>query len=256
MTQVNYREFTVAKKNGKTRKISAPEDELKKMQRLINRRLLYGMQAHCNCSGFEPGESIVYNVDMHVGKRVVIKLDIRDFFHSTGEERVFNYFRKIGWNQECAELLTRLTTYRGCLPQGAPTSPRLSNLVNYRLDSRLAAFADRIQADYSRYADDITFSINEDNSEIITRILSFVRMVLLETGYRPNRKKIRVMRSHQQQKITGLVVNQKIQLPRQTRKWLRAVRHRNEKTGRCTLSQAQLSGWAALEKMIVTQSTS
>jgi len=253
MVMISYREFALKKRNGGIRTICSPDTELKKIQRLINRRLLNGMQAHYSSTGFEPGESIVYNADSHVGKAVVIKLDIRDFFKSTGEERVFAYFRKIGWNQEAAELLTKLTTWKGSLPQGAPTSPRLSNLVNFRLDSRLAGFAMQIGGDYTRYADDITISLDEDDKFKVTQVLSFVRMILLEFGYRPNKQKTRVMRRHQQQRITGLVVNQKIQLPRQTRKWLRAVKHRHGLTGNCSLNENQLKGWLALEKMVEVQ---
>ncbi len=253
MTPVNYREFAIRKRNGNPRLICAPETELKKMQRLINIRLLGGLRTHYSCTGFEPGESIVYNAEPHVGKKVLIKIDIRDFFSSTKEDRVFAFFKKLGWNNETADLLTMLTTFKGSLPQGAPTSPRLSNLINYRLDCRLGAFATQIGADYTRYADDITFSLDEDDHFKITQALSFVRMILLETGYRPNKKKIRVIRAHQQQKITGLVVNQKIQLPRQTRRWLRAVKHRKLKTGSCSLSEKQLQGWLALENMVIKQ---
>ena len=253
MTQVSYREFTLRKRNGGMRLISSPCDELKKMQRLINRRLLEGIQSHFSCCGFEPGESIVYNAEPHQGKKVVIKVDIRDFFASTGSERVYNFFRKLGWNEEVSELLTQLTTYKESLPQGAPTSPKLSNLVNYRLDSRLSAFTTSIGGDYTRYADDITVSLSEDEAFRISHVLSFIRKLLVETGYRPNKRKIRVLRSHQQQKVTGLVVNQKVQLPRNTRKWLRAVRHRQETTGRCSLNNNQLNGWLALEKMINSQ---
>jgi hypothetical protein len=78
-------------------------------------------------------------------------------------------------------------------------------------------------------------------------------MVLTDFGYRPNKKKIKVLRSYQQQKITGLVTNQKLQLPRKTRKWLRAVKHRQQTTGNCTLSPAQLAGWQSLERMIEQQ---
>lgn len=253
MVQINYRQFSLKKRNGGIRTINSPDSDLKKMQRLINRRLLNGMQAHSCCCGFEPGESIVYNAEPHVGKEVVIKLDIRDFFKNTVEERVYGYFRKIGWNVESAELLTRLTTWQGSLPQGAPTSPRLSNLVNFRMDSRIYGFIYNFDGEYTRYADDITISLPEDDKEKITQILSFVRTILLESGYRPNKQKLRVMRKHQQQRITGLVVNEKIQLPRATRKWLRAVRHRQASTGSCSLTPQQLAGWQALEAMIVQQ---
>lgn len=253
--QPQYREFRIPKRNGNSRLIHSPENSLKKLQKTIKYRLFDGLKVHPGCKGFEFLESIATNAIEHVGKAVIIKIDIRDFFHSTGEDKIFNYLRKIGWNVEASELLTKLTTHKGSLPQGAPTSPKLSNLVNYRLDTRLAGFAQSVDASYTRFADDITFSINEDDSEKIQQILSFTRQILLENGYRPNKRKIRVCRQHQQQKVTGLVVNKKMQLPRETRRWLRAVKHRYAKTGRCTLTPAQLQGWDGLTQMIKNEAS-
>jgi RNA-directed DNA polymerase len=248
-----YREFEIKSKNGKTRTIQAPAQDLKKIQSLINYRLLAGLKTHRCCCGFEPEKSIVHNALPHLGRKVIIKIDIKDYFASCKSSRVKQYFKKIGWNNEVAEFLTKLTTYKEALPQGAPTSPRLSNLINYRLDARLAGIANKYDAIYTRYADDITFSLMQDHDEAIKELLRSSRMVLTDFGYRPNKKKIKVLRSYQQQKITGLVTNQKLQLPRKTRKWLRAVKHRQQTTGNCTLSPAQLAGWQSLERMIEQQ---
>ena len=248
-----YREFEIKSKNGKIRTIQAPDEELKKIQRLINFRLLAGLKTHQCCCGFEQEKSIVHNALPHLGKRVVIKIDIKDYFASCKSSRVKQYFKKIGWNNEVAEFLTGITTYKGALPQGAPTSPRLSNLINYRLDARLAGIANKYNASYTRYADDITFSLMEDHDEAIKELLRLSRMILIDFGYRPNKKKVKVLRAHQQQKITGLVTNQKLQLPRKTRKWLRAVKHRQQTTKSCTLSPNQLAGWQSLEQMIEKQ---
>src|SRR5262249_42451022 len=130
----SYREFSLPKRSGGTRRILAPVDELKAVQRRILRRLLSRLKCHPAVNGFERGRSIVTNARPHVRKAVVLQMDLKDFFPSTGVRRVRAYFRKIGWNREAANLLVRLCTYEGGLPQGAPTSPRLSNLVNYRLD--------------------------------------------------------------------------------------------------------------------------
>ncbi|MDN5278894.1 MAG: RNA-directed polymerase [Clostridiales bacterium] len=245
-----YREFSLAKRSGGSRRIFSPSESLKAIQNRIKDRLLGHLGSHKSCRGFESGESIVTNALSHVDKAVIIKIDVRDFFHSTTSERIECYFRKIGWNKESAKLLTQLTTYNGFLPQGAPTSPRLSNLVNYRLDARLDGLAKSLDADYTRYADDMTFSLSADDPVKIQLILSSTRKILLEYGYRPNKKKLKVLRQHQQQKVTGLIVNKKLQLPRQKRKWLRAVKHRLLTTGRCSLSPKQLQGWNGLEKMV------
>ncbi len=99
-----------------------------------------------------------------MGKAVVLKMDLRNFFPTTTAARVERYFRIAGWSKEASALLTRLCTYEGALPQGAPTSPRLSNLVNHPMDARLAALAAASGAVYTRYADDMTFSLDESTA--------------------------------------------------------------------------------------------
>src|SRR5205085_8948548 len=103
---------------------------------------------------------------------------LKDFFPSTAAGRVHRYFRTIGWNRPAARLLTRLCTHHDGLPQGAPTSPRLSNLLNYRLDCRLTAMARKLGAGYSRYADDITLSFPTDERKKIHYLIRFVRRVV------------------------------------------------------------------------------
>src|SRR5262249_23095452 len=125
------------------RRILTPDERLKTIQRCILRRLLARLHCHPAATGFERSKSIIDNAQVHVGKAVVVRMDLKDFFASTRAERVRSYFRKISWNREASGLLVRLCTYQGGLPQGAPTSPRLSNLVNYRLDARLVALAAR-----------------------------------------------------------------------------------------------------------------
>jgi hypothetical protein len=228
----------------------------------------------------------------------VLRFDLCDFFPSTRAERVRQYFRRIGWNRPAAKLLARLCTHEGGLPQGAPTSPRLSNLVNYRLDARLAGMAAKLGGVYTRYADDITISFPDEgpaggrsmehvgrdihtgrrapsaklerNADTIRYVTSFVRKVVEEEGYRLHRrKKLSVRRRHHRQVVTGLVVNDGVNLPRSTRRWLRAVAHRarlarqtpsgavDSPSGTArkkpTLTSAQLEGWSALESMIARQ---
>jgi RNA-directed DNA polymerase len=265
-----YRQFTIPKRSGGRRRILAPDPELKSLQRRILRRLLARLRVHPAAMGFEQGRSIVTNAQAHRGQAVVLRFDIRDFFPSTSAKRVKRYFRRIGWNRPARRLLLGWCTFDGGLPQGAPTSPRLSNLVNYRLDARLTAMAAKLRAVYTRYADDITISFAEDDSEKIHYMQRFVRQVVEAEGYRlHHRKKLSVRRRHHQQIVTGLVVNRRVNLPRGVRRWLRAVQHRAQgqravwtsssdapdqrPRKRPTLTADQLEGWQSLQAMISRQ---
>src|SRR5438067_1149166 len=136
-----YDEFTIPKRSGGQRRIFAPSPALKKVQRRIIRRVLARLKSHPAARGFERGQSIVTNALPHIGRAVVLRLDLKDYFESTKARRVRDFFLRIGWGQEAADVLQKLCTHRGGLPPGAPTSPRLSNLVNYRMDRRLTALA-------------------------------------------------------------------------------------------------------------------
>lgn len=274
----NYREFTVPKRSGGVRRIQAPDEKLKRLQRRILHRLLGRLHCHPAAQGFERGRSIVANARPHVDQAVVVHMDLKDFFRSTTSKRVAAYFRDIGWNRAATRLLVKLCTHRGALPQGAPTSPRLSNLVNYRLDARLAGLAaepgrkvfrnlrtgERLpQAEkvdvggvYTRYADDLTFSFSLDHPAVIRGLIHFVRQIVREVGYELHmRKKLYIRRKHQCQKVTGLVVNERVRLPRATRRWLRAVEHHIESNRPIDLTAQQLAGWKSLCHMIDAQSS-
>lgn len=249
-----FKETFIPKKRGGMRRLSVPDASLKKTQRIMLRRLLGKLRAHPAATGFEKGLSIVHNARPHVGQRVVLKMDLVDFFPNTAAKRVEAYFRRVGWNVEAASLLTKLCTHENGLPQGAPTSPRLSNLVNFVFDARMAKFAEKRKATYTRYADDITISFPKDYPRRVRGMIQFVRRVAREYGYTVHmRGKLRISRGHQQQRVTGLVVNEKVQLPRRIRRLLRAVDHHLRTGKRATLTSQQLSGWRALEKMIEQQ---
>lgn len=250
-----YRPFSIRKRSGAERIIDEPAADLKRVQRLILRRLLGRLRAHPAAHGFERGRSIVTAALPHARRAVVLRLDVQDFFLSTRAETVQAYFRRIGWGAEAAGLLTRLCTHRGGLPQGAPTSPRLSNLVNFRLDARLAALGRSRGANYTRYADDMTFSFDADEHETLVTVIQTTKKVLREEGYRLHtERKLRVLRPHMRQTVAGLVVNERVRLPRATRRWLRAVEHRASLSLETTLTPAQLQGWRALRHMVDEQS--
>ncbi len=272
-TPIEYHEFFIRKRSGGQRRILAPAPALKSLQRQINRRLLARLKAHPLATGFERGHSVATNAAFHAGRSVVVRLDLVDFFATTRAERVLRYFRAIGWDKAAAGLLTRICTHDAGLPQGAPTSPRLSNLVNYGLDLDFEGLAIRAGARYSRYADDITFSfgfedwVDEDShtgpvvrrgDAQVSSALGRAPMIAEKHGYRihtKRKRKHRVMRTHHRQIVTGVVVNERPNLPRNTRRWLRAVEHRLATGGsvgrRPSLTESQLAGWRAYEAMIL-----
>lgn len=250
-----YRQFAIRKRSGGERIIDESEERLKRVQRRILRRLLGRLRAHPAAHGFERGRSIVTAALPHAGRAVVLRLDVQDFFPSTKTERIHSYFRRVGWSGDAASLLAKLCTLRDGLPQGAPTSPRLSNLVNFRLDARLDALARRYGAAYTRYADDMTFSFTSDEHETLVSIIHTTKAVLREEGYRLHtERKLRLLRPHMRQTVAGLVVNERVQLPRATRRWLRAVEHRAAVGRETTLTPAQLDDWRALRHMVDEQS--
>jgi hypothetical protein len=275
-----YHEFAIPKRSGGQRRIFAPSPELKTIQRRVLRRILSRLKCHPAAKGFERGQSIVTNALPHVGQAVILRMDLKDYFQSTEAKRVRNFFLRIGWDKEATEILITLCTHRGGLPPGAPTSPRLSNLVNYRMDARLAAMAKggktaqealyrnprtggRVTkplppeaiATYTRYADDLTFSFPGDHPGSIHRLLWFVQMIVEDEEYELHmKKKLHIRRQHDRQQVTGLVVNERLNLPRAVRRRLRAIEH-HLRTGRtATLTHAQLTGWKALQAMIAKQS--
>jgi len=273
--QPKYQEFTIPKRSGGQRRIFAPVQDLKKVQRRILRRVLNQLRCHPAARGFERGQSIVTNASPHVRQSIVIRMDLKDYFEATKTERIRDFFRRIGWDKEAAGILTNLCTHHGGLPPGAPTSPRLSNLVNYRLDTRLAALAKGGKtpcynprtgsqvdqavpaagvATYTRYADDLTFSFPANDPGSVHRLIFFVKRIVKEEGYEVHmRKKLQIRRQHDQQRVTGLVVNDRVNLPRVVRRRLRAVEHHHRTGLPATMTPAQLAGWKALQTMIAKQ---
>lgn len=251
-----YREVHIPKRGGGTRLLEIPDSRTLLMQRRILHRVLNGISSHAAAVGFEQGKSIVDAAAPHVGKRVVIRVDIRRFFESTRSERVNEWLRSIGWDQNAAAFLTLMMTHNGHLPQGAATSPRLSNLVNARLDEGLQSVAIHFNGDYTRYADDITLSFNFRSGRRVRGILQVVRRILKMAGYQMHGRKTRTLRRHQRQLVLGLTVNHKVSVPRSIRRRLRAARHRAATGGTSTFTAAQLQGWSAYQKMVQEQSAS
>jgi retron-type reverse transcriptase len=246
-----YREVFIPKRRGGTRRLLVPDEATRSLQRRILHRLLGRLRAHPAAHAYERGRSVATNAAPHAGQAVVVKLDLVEFFPSTSPARIERYFRRIGWSRAAAALLTRLTTHDGGLPQGAPTSPRLSNLVNRQLDRLVDRFVGRRRGRYTRYADDLTVSFPEDWPRHVRGTILKIRQIAGSQGYRVHGKpKLGTYRRHQRQLVTGLVVNVRPDLPRKVRRRLRAIEHRLRTTGRATLTPEQLQGWKAYRAML------
>jgi RNA-directed DNA polymerase len=166
---------------------------------------------------YKAGTSIKDAAKYHVNRNVVVCTDIKDFFGAIKYERVFHMFRGFGYNESVATLLANLCTVDGVLPQGASTSPAISNIVCRKMDEQIAAWVKPRKIHYTRYADDLTFSGDFDAGAVI----SHVRKILEAYGFEMNDKKTRVLRRSQRQQVCGIVCNEKMRLPRKERDLLR-----------------------------------
>jgi RNA-directed DNA polymerase len=225
----SYTEFKLPKKKGKPRLICKPNDELMKIQRRLNLyfQAIYEFHIPYCVHGFVPksdkaNRSIVTNAKSHIGKKSILVIDLKDYFTSIRAKRVKNLLSSWGINDEIATCLALLCTYKGTLPMGAPTSPILANLCSYELDLKLRRFCEQNQLTYSRYADDLTFSSNENISD---KLIQSLIQVIRENGFDINYKKLRRIGSHKKQKITGIIVNQKLSVERKLKKKIRAIEH-------------------------------
>ena len=247
-TTTHYRRFTIAKKTGGVRTISAPMPRLKKVQHWILENLLYKLQNHNQAHGFIPQRSIISNAEQHVGSEVVINMDLKDFFPTIAYRRVKGLFVAIGYSEQIATILALLCTEpmideveldgikyfvaRGerFLPQGAPTSPAITNLICYRLDHRFAGMAKKLGWTYTRYADDLTLSC-KTSTQNINRILWQSRQIIDDEGFVIHPDKVEVMRKGSRQEVTGIVVNEKLNVSRTHLRQFRAVLHRIQQQG-------------------------
>lgn len=262
-----YVEFSIEKNSGGTRLISAPRAPLKKLQRRILDEILAKLPTHAASHGFVRGRSVVSNAKPHVGAAVVLKMDLRDFFPTIHFRRVAGLFTRIGYSAEVAALLAGLCTQRGklsdgyvlwpgVLPQGAPTSPAIANLLCRRLDARLSGLARGLGGAYTRYADDLTFSFKTAPEKGIGRFAWWVDQVCQQEGFIENTAKRRVLRANSQQRITGIVVNSGMHIPRAARHNFRALLHNVRNDGLAAQARgrkdfrAYLLGFAAYVRMV------
>lgn len=239
----HYHYEWVAKRSGGRRLIECPKSQLKAVQTKILREILDRVPPHRSAHGFVSGRSILTNAAPHVGSRVIVRFDLENFYANVRFSRVVAIFRRLGYSREAALWLTRLTTsslprsmptleagyhelepYLGRhLPQGAPTSPALANLSAFSLDVRLTGFAAAFAARYTRYADDLTFSGDASLLRGLPTFLPLVTKIIRTERFKVNVAKRKVLRSNQQQRVAGVVVNEKPNVSRRDYDRLKAT---------------------------------
>ena len=248
----HYHYRVLAKNSGTIRLIEAPKPRLKELQRQILVQILDKIPPHSATHGFIKGRSVKTFLLPHVGQRVVLKMDLQDFFPSIPGARIQAIFRMLGYPESVADLLGGICTNavprrvwdaassdasrthiqddciihtRPHLPQGAPTSPALANICAYRMDCRLTGLARSAGAEYTRYADDLAFSGGEAFERGVERFSTHVAAVVMEEGFSINHRKTRIMRQGVRQRLAGLVANERMNVVRTDFDRLKATLH-------------------------------
>ena len=248
-TRVHYVYFDVPKKSGGLRRLSAPHRKLADIQHWVLTNILNLLPVHPCAHGFVAQHSVLTNAEPHVGASVVINADLSSFFPTITFPRVDGLFRKLGYSPAVATILALLCTecprqtltlgdtiyYAAtgprALPQGACTSPAISNQIAAKLDRRMTAMAVKLNWKYTRYADDVTWSITGEISPSVGYVLARLRHIVQDEGFELNHAKTRIQRRSQQQSVTGVVVNDRMSVPRRTIRQIRAILHNAGQTG-------------------------
>ena len=248
----HYHYRLLAKDGGSVRLIEAPKERLKEIQRRILWWILDFIPVHAAAHGFCEGRSIRTFVAPHVGQRVVLRMDLQDFFPSFAGARIQAFFRMAGYPEMVADRLGGLSTTgtpgslwkelgrgidgnvlhearalyaRPHLPQGAPTSPALANLCSYRMDCRLSGLALSVGASYTRYADDLAFSGDAVFARQVRGVAAEIAAIAMDEGFAVNHRKTRVMGQGVRQSLAGLVTNERVNVARDEYDLLKAILH-------------------------------
>ncbi len=245
----HYVRFFLPKKTGGQRLISAPMPRLKQAQDFVRRQVLDKVALHEAAHGFRAGCSIVSNAAPHVGREVVLNVDLKDFFPTVGYKRVRGLFRALGYSEAVATIFALLCTEPEIeeveldgtryfvalserrLPQGAPTSPALTNILCRRMDRRLQKMAADLGFVYTRYADDLTFSAPPEHAKHVGRVLRRLGSIVAHEGFVLHPDKTRVLRRAGRQEVTGIVVNDRPGVPKDVLRRFRATLFQIEKDG-------------------------
>jgi len=235
----NYSYYLIKKKKGGYRRIIAPHSNMKSLQKWIQINILDKVELSPFATGFVKEKSILDNAKMHENKSMILNLDLSNFFETINERRVYGIFKSLGYasnlSVEFAKICTAsISNYRfkqlseeeqecfkdlyslkeSVLIQGAPTSPGISNIICRRLDHRLSKLANKFGVSYSRYADDITISGNIGS---LPHIIS-IRKIIEDEGFKINWDKVGKYKTGQKQMVTGLLIDEKVRIPKKFKK--------------------------------------
>ena len=245
----HYHVFELPKKSGGTRRISAPKKRLKKLQRWLLNTTLSQISTGDQVHGFVRQRSIVTNAQPHLKKDIVINVDLKDFFPTINYGRVKGLFRGLGYSEQVSTIFALIGTQADTeqvdmdgvryyvqkgtrfLPQGSPASPAISNLIAYRLDKKVQGLAAKLNFTYTRYADDLSFSTTTENGKNIAGLLYFLKKIIESEGFTMHPEKTHIMRNGGLKKVTGIVVNEKLNVERSQLRKFRALLHNIETNG-------------------------
>ena len=243
----HYKVYLLDKKSGGKREIAQPSRAMKAVQSWILRKILDRLSSSQNSKGFEIGESILSNATPHVGAHVLLNIDLEDFFNTVPASHVYSIFHSIGYNKSVSHILTNLCTFNGRLPQGAPTSPKLSNLACQRLDSRIQGYAGSRGIIYTRYADDITLSAFNESK--IRKAKPMIEEIVKNEGFIINKKKTKICGTRKRKEVTGLVIStDSVGIGRKEYRRMRTEIYSMLKSERTKLPQ--VNGWLAFIKSV------
>lgn len=238
-----YSQFDIAKGSGKVRTITAPDRRLKMIQRKLVSLIEQLYRVRTPVHGFVPDRSVKTNAEAHFRRRYVVNLDLQDFFPTITERRVAGLLRSIGIDSRVSEVVARLCCHMGRLPQGAPTSPVLSNMVCYRLDTDLLLVAKASRAIYTRYADDITFSSHQPPAPLFETaipaagrfspdlLVPQLRIAISNNGFSIHPHKAHYADRNSRRTVTGVKINAGLNVDRRYVRRVRAMLHSIEKLG-------------------------
>ncbi|MEJ5025481.1 retron St85 family RNA-directed DNA polymerase [Brucella anthropi] len=219
----HYRVFGITKRDGTRREIQTPRTYLKVIQWWLLDNILDNAKVADNVFGFVAGRSAIKNAQYHYGANHILNVDIQHFFPSITQAQVVSVFEEIGYGKDVSRYLAELCCFRERVPQGAPTSPAIANLVLAALDKELTIIAENANCRYSRYADDLSFSSTE---LIDARFLNEITNAVAQAGFTLKKTKTRFAGKGERMEVTGVVINEVIQPTRDWRKKVRAKLHR------------------------------
>lgn len=239
-----YTEFTIDKKDGSQRVIHSPCNELRIIQKSFLNSVTKDLISVRNVGihhAFTTGRNICTNAKWHKSKRIVICIDIKDFFPSINFGRILGYLEKnsnFQLKKPLSVQVANLICYKNELPQGAPTSPLFSNLICQILDYRLISVAKKYRMSCTRYADDITFSTNVNYSpDEIDKFIQLIYKEIIRAGFVPNERKTRINYQTQRQTVTGICINKRINVTRDYYKTTRSMAYALYKSGEFTINE-------------------